>query len=59
MQCIKELAGQWMDVLRSCSRDIRSKGLWPQLVCCAPFPSTALYFRVVYVVYLKIHMTIV
>ncbi|KAG1841751.1 hypothetical protein F4604DRAFT_1884868 [Suillus subluteus] len=26
-------------------RGIRSEGLWPQLVHCAPFPSTAPYFR--------------
>jgi hypothetical protein len=30
---------------RSYSRVIGSKGLWPQLVRCAPFPSTALYFK--------------
>ncbi|KAG1850657.1 hypothetical protein F4604DRAFT_1592754 [Suillus subluteus] len=32
-------------LLRPYSRGIRSEGLWPQLVRCAPFPSTAPYFR--------------
>jgi hypothetical protein len=39
-----------------CLKDIRSKGLQPQLVCCAPFPSIAQYFRKVYVLYPKIQM---
>jgi len=33
-------------VLRSHSNDIGSEGLRPQLVCCAPFPSIAPYFRI-------------
>jgi len=36
-----------------------SKGLWPQLVCCAPFLSIALYFRMLYISYPKIQMAIV
>jgi hypothetical protein len=44
---------------RSYSKGIRSEGLQPQLVCCAPFPSIAQYFRKVYVSYLKIQMAIV
>jgi hypothetical protein len=35
-------------VLRLCSKNIRSEGLWPQLICCAPFPSIAPYFRTLY-----------
>jgi hypothetical protein len=35
-----------------------SKGLWPQLVCCAPFPSIAQYFRMLRVSYPKIRMAI-
>jgi hypothetical protein len=46
-------------MLKLYSIGIGSEGLWPQLICCAPFPSTVLYFRVVYVAYLKIQMTIV
>jgi len=46
-------------VLRSYSRDIRSEGLQPQLVHCAPFPSIAPYFRILYLLYLKIRMAIV
>jgi hypothetical protein len=38
-------------VLRSYSIGIGSEGLWPQLVHCTPFPSTALYFRVIYIAY--------
>jgi hypothetical protein len=30
---------------RSYSRVIGSEGLWPQLIHCAPFPSTAPYFK--------------
>jgi len=36
-----------------------SKGLRPQLVCCAPFPSIAPYFRMLYVSYAKIRMAVV
>jgi len=36
-----------------------SKGLRPQLVRCAPFPSIAPYFRMLWVSYPKIRMTIV
>lgn len=41
-------------VLRSYSRIIGSEGFWPQLVCCAPFPSIAPYFRSTEVLGLKI-----
>jgi hypothetical protein len=37
----------------------RSEGLQPQLVCCAPFLSIALYFRMLYVSYPKIRMAVV
>jgi len=43
-------------VLRSYSRGNGSEGLRPQLVCCAPFPSIAPYFRMLYVSYPKIRM---
>jgi hypothetical protein len=46
-------------LLRSYSKSIRSEGLQPQLMLCAPFPSIAQYFRKVYVSYLKIQMAIV
>jgi len=46
-------------LLRSYSRGIGSEGLRPQLVCCAPFPSIALYFRILYVSYPKIQMAVV
>jgi hypothetical protein len=46
-------------VLRSYSKGIGSKGLWPQLVCCAPFLSIAPYFRILYLSYPKIRMAIV
>jgi hypothetical protein len=46
-------------VLRSYSRGIGSEGLQPQLVHCAPFPSIAPYFRILYVSYPKIQMAIV
>jgi len=36
-----------------------SEGLQPQLIRCAPFPSIAPYFRMLYVLYLKIRMAIV
>jgi hypothetical protein len=36
-----------------------SEGLQPQLVCCAPFPSIAPYFRMLYVSYPKIRMAVV
>jgi hypothetical protein len=45
-------------LLRSYSRGNGSEGLWPQLVCCAPFPSIAPYFRMLYVSYPKIRMAI-
>jgi len=48
-----------VQVLRSCSIDIRSEGLWPQLICCASFLSIALYCRVLYLSYLKIRTTII
>jgi hypothetical protein len=48
----------WL-LLRSYSRGIGSEGLWPQLICCAPFPSIAPYFRILYVSYAKIRMAIV
>jgi hypothetical protein len=37
-------------------KDIGSKGLWPQLICCAPFPSIALYFRILYLSYPKVRV---
>jgi hypothetical protein len=46
-------------VLRSYSKDIRSEGLQPQLVCCAPFPSITQYFRTLYLLYPKIQMAII
>jgi hypothetical protein len=46
-------------VLRSYSNRFGSKGLQPQLVCCAPFPSIAPYFRILYLSYLKIRMAII
>jgi hypothetical protein len=46
-------------LLRSYSNDIGSKGLWPQLICCAPFLSIAQYFRKLYISYSKIWMAIV
>jgi hypothetical protein len=46
-------------LLRSYSRGIGSKGLRPQLVCCAPFLSIAPYFRLLYLSYLKIWMAMV
>jgi len=46
-------------LLRSYSKDIRSEGLQPQLVCCAPFLSIAPYFRTLYLSYPKIRMAIV
>jgi hypothetical protein len=46
-------------MLRSYSKDIGSEGLQPQLICCAPFPSIAPYFRILYLLYLKIQMAIV
>jgi hypothetical protein len=46
-------------VLRSYSKDIGSEGLRPQLVCHAPFPSIAPYFRILYLSYPKIQMAIV
>jgi len=39
--------------------DIRYEGLRPQLICCAPFPSIAPYFRILYLSYLKIQMAII
>jgi len=48
-----------MFVLRSYSRDNGSEGLQPQLICCAPFPSIAPYFRMLYISYPKIRMAIV
>jgi len=37
-------------------KDIGSEGLWPQLVYCAPFPSIALYFRILYLSYPKVRV---
>jgi hypothetical protein len=48
-----------VQVLRSYSRGNRSKGLWPQLVRCAPFLSIAPYFRMLYVLCPKIRMAVV
>jgi hypothetical protein len=45
--------------LRLCSNDIGSEGLWPQLVCCAPFLSIVPYFRILYLLYPKIRMAII
>jgi hypothetical protein len=66
---IKKLLGHMSDknvhlskdgqMLRSYSRGIGSEGLRPQLVHCAPLPSIALYFRILYVLYPKIQMAIV
>jgi hypothetical protein len=46
-------------LLRSYSNDIGSEGLRSQLICCAPFPSIAQYFRILYVSYPKIWIAIV
>jgi hypothetical protein len=46
-------------LLRLYSNDIGSKGLWSQLIRCAPFPSIAQYFRKLYILCLKILMAIV
>jgi hypothetical protein len=46
-------------LLRSYSNDIGSEGLRPQLVCCAPFPSIAQYFRILYLSYPNIWMAII
>jgi hypothetical protein len=46
-------------LLRSYSIGFGSEGLQPQLVCCAPFPSIALYFRILYLLYPKIQMAII
>jgi hypothetical protein len=46
-------------MLRSCSNDIGSEGLQPQLVRCAPFLSIAPYFRILYLLYLKVQTTII
>jgi hypothetical protein len=46
-------------LLRSYSNRFGSKGLRPQLICCAPFLSIAPYFRILYLSYLKIQMAIV
>jgi hypothetical protein len=48
-----------LHLLRSYSRGNGSEGLRPQLVRCAPFPSIAPYFRILYVSYPKIRMAIV
>jgi hypothetical protein len=36
-----------------------SEGLRPQLIRCAPFPSIALYFRMLQVLYPKIRMAVI
>jgi len=46
-------------VVKVILKDIGSEGLRPQLVCCAPFPSIAPYFRILYLSYPKIWMAIV
>jgi hypothetical protein len=46
-------------LLRLYSIGFRSEGLWPQLICCASFPSIAPYFRILYLLYPKIWMAIV
>jgi hypothetical protein len=46
----------WGVLLRSYSRGNGSEGLRPQLVRCAPFPSIAPYFRMLYILYPKIQM---
>jgi hypothetical protein len=46
-------------LLRLYSIGFRSEGLRPQLIHCAPFPSLALYFRILYLSYPKIRMAIV
>jgi len=46
-------------LLRSLSIGFGSEGLQPQLVHCAPFPSIAPYFRILYLLYLKIWMAII
>jgi len=46
-------------LLRSYSNRFGSEGLRPQLVCCAPFPSIAQYFRILSVSYPKIQMAII
>jgi len=45
-------------LLRSYSNRFGSEGLRPQLIRCAPFPSIAPYFRILYLSYLKIQMAI-
>jgi len=65
---IKSYKDQWQDggnvgreggSVKVVLKDIGSEGLWPQLVCCAPFPSIAQYFRILYLSYPKIWMAIV
>jgi hypothetical protein len=46
-------------LLRSYSNRFGSEGLRPQLIRCAPFLSTAPYFRILYLSYPKIQMAIV
>jgi len=50
---------QFAFVLRLHSNGIRSEGLWPQLIQCAPILSIAQYFRKLCVSYLNIRMAIV
>jgi hypothetical protein len=58
VSCVSYITN-WITLLRLYSKDIGSEGLRPQLVCCAPFPSIAPYFRILYLSYLKIWMAIV
>jgi hypothetical protein len=48
-----------LSMLRLYSRGIGSEGLWPQLIRCAPFPSIAPYFRLLYLSYPKVRTTII
>jgi hypothetical protein len=48
-----------VQLLRSYSNGIRSEGLQPQLVHCAPFLSIAQYLRKLYILCPKIRMAIV
>jgi hypothetical protein len=52
-------SGSEMVAVKVVLKGNRSKGLRPQLVCCAPFLSIAPYFRMLYISYPKIRMAIV
>jgi len=49
----------YLNLLRLYSRGIGSEGLRPQLIRCAPFPSIAPYFKILYLSYPKIWMAMV